>query len=101
LFSQIPEYKTAPYADYRFGFSREKNLGIDQFPGLLKQRTFENKLRDENVLIVDLVPALCDSMNCTRFLNNWLYLDTNHLSNFGAELTGPTIEKFLDDNQLK
>jgi len=100
LFSQVPEYKTAPYADYRFSFSREKNLGIDQFPGLLKQRTFENKLRDENVLIVDLVPALCDSMKCTRFLNNWLYLDTNHLSNFGADVISPTIRKFLYDNQL-
>jgi peptidoglycan/LPS O-acetylase OafA/YrhL len=100
LFSQIPEYKTAPYSEYRYSFSREKNLGIDQFPGLLKQRTFENKLKDEKVLIVDLVPALCDSMNCTRFLDNWLYLDTNHLSNFGADVISPTIRKFLYDNQL-
>ena len=47
-----------------------------------------------------LVPALCDSMKCTRFLNNWLYLDTNHLSNFGADVISPTIRKFLYDNQL-
>lgn len=100
LLSQIPEYKNAPYSDYRYSFSRERDLGIDQFPGLLKQRTFENKLRDKNVLVVDLVPALCDSMKCTRFLNNWLYLDTNHLSNFGAEVISPTIIKFLYDNQL-
>jgi len=100
LFSQIPVYKTTPYSDYRYSFPREKNLGVDQFPGLLKQRNFENKLRDEDVLIVDLVPAFCDSMNCTRFLNNWLYLDTNHLSNFGVDVISPTIRKFLYDNQL-
>jgi hypothetical protein len=100
LFSQIPVYKTVPYSDYRYSFSRDKNLSIDQFPGLLKQRNFENKLRDKDVLIVDLVPAFCDSMNCTRFLNNWLYLDTNHLSNFGADVISPTIRKFLYDNQL-
>jgi hypothetical protein len=100
LLSQIPEYKSAPYSEYRYSVSREKKLSVDQFPSLLKQRTFENKLRHKNVLIIDLVPVLCDSMYCTRFLNNWLYLDTNHLSNFGAEVIRPTISKFLYDNQL-
>jgi hypothetical protein len=101
LFSQIPEYKTHPYSDYRYSFPRDKKLNIDQFPDLAKQRAFEAKLLDEDLFLINLVPVFCDSINCTRFLNNWLYLDTNHLSNFGAELTGPTIKKFLDDNQLK
>jgi hypothetical protein len=101
LFSQIPEYKTRPYSDYRYSFPRAKNLNIDQFPDLAKQRTFETKLLDEDLFLIDLVPVFCDSINCTRFLNSWLYLDTSHLSNFGAELIGPTIKKFIDDNQLK
>ena len=101
LFSQIPEYQTSPSSDYRFSIARDKNSHIDQFPDLLKQRTFENKLRNEDILIIDLVPVFCNSINCTRFLNNWLYLDTNHLSNFGADLISPTIKKFLYDNQLK
>jgi peptidoglycan/LPS O-acetylase OafA/YrhL len=101
LFSQIPKYETPPYSDYRYSFPRDKNLSIDQFSDLAKQRAFENRLRNEDILVTDLVPVFCDSINCTRFLNNWLYLDTNHLSNFGADLISPTIKKFLYDNQLK
>jgi hypothetical protein len=101
LFSQIPEYQTPPFSDYRFSFPRDKHLNIDQFPDLPKQRTFENKLQNQGILIINLVPVFCNSINCTRFLNNWLYLDTNHLSNFGADLISPTIKKFLYDNQLK
>ena len=100
LFSQIPEYKSAPFSDYRYSIPRDKNLNLDQFPRLLIQRTFENKLRNQGVFVVDLVPVFCDSTKCTRFVNDWLYLDSNHLSNFGAELIYPTIEKFFYENQL-
>ena len=101
LFSQIPNYKTPPYSGYRYSFPGDKNLSRAQFPDLAKQRAFENRLRNEDILVTDLVPVFCDSINCTRFLNNWLYLDTNHLSNFGADLISPTIKKFLYNNQLK
>jgi peptidoglycan/LPS O-acetylase OafA/YrhL len=100
LFSQIPEYKTAPFSDYRFSIARYRNLNIDEFPDLPKQHTFENKLRNEGILIIDLVPLFCNSTSCTRFLDHWLYLDTNHLSNFGADFISPTIKKFLYENQL-
>ena len=100
LFSQIPEYKSAPFSDYRFSIPRAKNLNLDQFQGLLIQRTFENKLRNRGVFVIDLLPVFCNSTKCTRFLNNWLYLDSNHLSNFGAELIYPTIQKFFYENQL-
>jgi len=95
LFSQIPEYQTSPSSDYRFSIAKDKNLHIDQFPDLPKQRTFENRLRSEDILIIDLLPVFCDSINCTRYFHNWLYLDTNHLSNYGAELIKPTILKYL------
>ena len=100
LFSQIPEYESAPFSDYRYSIPRAKNLNLDQFPTLLIQRTFENKLRNQGILVVDLLPVFCNSTKCTRFLNGWLYLDSNHLSNFGAELTYPTIQKFFYENQL-
>jgi hypothetical protein len=95
LFSQIPEYQTSPSSDYRFSIAKDKNSHIDQFPDLPKQRTFENRLRSEDILIIDLLPVFCDSINCTRYFHNWLYLDTNHLSNYGAELIKPTILKYL------
>lgn len=100
LFSQIPEYKTAPFSEYRYSFPKNKSSNLDEFPSLPIQRIFENKLRNQGILVIDLVPVFCNSTNCTRFLNDWLYLDSNHLSNFGAELIHSTIEKFLIENQL-
>jgi len=100
LFSQIPEYKSAPFADYRFSIPRAKNLNLDQFPRLLSQRNFENKLRHRGIFVIDLLPVFCNSTNCTRFLSDWLYLDSNHLSNFGAELIYPAIQKFFYENHL-
>jgi len=100
LFSQIPEYKSTPFSDYRYSMPSAKNLNLDQFPGLLIQRTFENKLRNRGIFVIDLIPVFCNSTKCTRFLSDWLYLDSNHLSNFGAELIYPTIQKFFYENQL-
>ena len=100
LFSQIPEYKTAPFSEHRFSFPKDKSSNLDEFPSLPIQRIFENKLRNQGIFVIDLVPVFCNSTNCTRFFNDWLYLDSNHLSNFGAELIQPTIEKFLIANQL-
>jgi peptidoglycan/LPS O-acetylase OafA/YrhL len=100
LFSQIPEYKTAPFSEYRFSFPKDKSSNLDEFPSLPIQRIFEDKLRNQGIFVIDLVPVFCNSTNCTRFFNDWLYLDSNHLSNFGAELIQPTIEKFLIANQL-
>ena len=101
LFSQIPEYKTNPYSEFRYSFPRDKKLSVNQFPELANQLIFESRLLNKGLLVINLVPALCNSKECTRFIDNWLYLDTNHLSNFGAELIAPTIKKFLDDKQLK
>lgn len=100
LFSQMPEYKTAPFSEYRYSFPKDKSSNLDEFPSLPIQRIFENKLRNQGILVIDLVPVFCNSTNCTRFLNDWLYLDSSHLSNFGAELIQPTIEKFLIANRL-
>jgi peptidoglycan/LPS O-acetylase OafA/YrhL len=100
LFSQLPEYTTPPSSDYRYSIGMDKNLNVDQFTDLPKQRIYENKLRNENILVIDLVPTFCNSISCTRFIDNWLYLDTNHLSNFGAELIIPTIKNFIHDKQL-
>ena len=101
LFSQIPQYKNSPMSDYRYGFLSDKELNINQFPDLKKQRKFENKLINHEVLIIDLVPIFCNSTSCTRFINNWLYLDSNHLSSFGAQLINPTIRKYLYENHLR
>lgn len=100
LFSQIPVYEKSPFSDYRYSMAREKNLNIEQFTNLRSQRIFEGELNDKGIFVIDLVPVFCDSIKCTRFLNNWLYLDTNHLSNYGADLTAPVILKYLEDNGL-
>jgi len=100
LFSQIPVYENSPFSDHRYSMAREKNSNIEQFPNLRSQRIFEGELNDQGIFVIDLVPVFCDSIKCTRFLNNWLYLDTNHLSNYGADLIEPAILKYLEDNAL-
>lgn len=95
LFSQIPRFNNSPETKYRYGFSPAKNINLDQIPNLQTQQSFESKLSDIGVSIIDLTPVLCDKIACTRFIDNWLYIDSNHLSNFGANLVKPKIKNYL------
>jgi len=95
LFSQIPEYPNSPSEKYRFGFEPEKSIDINNFTDLINEKKFEEKIRNSHIDIIDLTNLLCDSKSCMRFKGNWLYIDTNHLSNFGAEFLKFDIESQL------
>ncbi len=95
LFSQIPRFNDSPATKYRYGFSPAKNINLDRIPNLQMQRSFESKLSNIGVSIIDFTPVLCDKTVCTRFIDNWLYIDSNHLSNYGANLVKPKIKNYL------
>jgi peptidoglycan/LPS O-acetylase OafA/YrhL len=95
LFSQIPEYPNSPSEKYRFGFEPEKSIDINNFTDLINEKKFEEKIRNSHIDVIDLTNLLCDSKSCMRFKGNWLYIDTNHLSNFGAEFLKFDIESQL------
>lgn len=45
----------------------------------------------EQINVVELSNILCDAKFCSRYMNNWLYLDSNHISNYGALFLKPNI----------
>ena len=66
----------------------------------LKDKNASNLLamwaRGNGISTIDFTPIFCTEKSCSRFSNGlWLYLDDDHLSVAGAELTIPQIEKFL------
>jgi hypothetical protein len=86
LFSQIPEYPNSPTEKHRFSFKPEKAFRVNQFSTLVIERDFELKMSMNQINVIDLSKTFCDINFCTRYRNNWLYLDSNHISNYGAEL---------------
>lgn len=95
LFSQVPEYKNSPATKYRYGFSPTKNVNIDQIVNFQMNQNFENNLVSKGVSIIDISSIFCDKTVCTRYIDNWLYWDSNHLSNYGANLVKPKIQNYL------
>jgi len=52
--------------------------------------------RSNGISTMDFTPLFCGEKSCSRFSKGfWLYLDDDHFSVAGAELTIPQIENFL------
>lgn len=101
LFSQIPEYPNSPTKEFKFGFEPEKSINVNNFTDLIHEKKFEKKIRINHIEVIDLTTLLCDSKRCMRFQGNWLYIDSNHLSNFGAEFLKLDIESQLDKYNIR
>ena len=91
LFSQIPEYPNSPVEKYRLSFKPEKFFEVNQFSNLITEKNFYDEMNLEQINVVELSNILCDAKFCSRYMNNWLYLDSNHISNYGALFLKPNI----------
>ena len=80
-----------------------KNVNVTEID--LKQvnlaRLFAAKLRGTEIETIDILEIYCGTTTCKRTVDgNWLFIDSNHLSTFGAELLNPIFKKLFDKNYL-
>jgi hypothetical protein len=62
-------------------------------------KDFLNLITNEGIEIVDLNSLWCNTEYCNRFgSEGWLFFDTGHLSEFGAEMSVPYFTKVLNEN---
>jgi peptidoglycan/LPS O-acetylase OafA/YrhL len=99
LFSQLPSYKDATGDRPRISFPVELDVARRNIATLeLGSRNREKRIAfNAKVDFLDLIPIYCNNSVCHKKLTNFLYVDGNHLSVAGANLIGPSLERYISD----
>ena len=98
-FSQVPEYRDSIQSSARFARKARKE---ESFKDLLNNESLNTgrpKRNRDNYTWIDLTPAFCSKVKCSRFKKEWLYVDNNHLSIRGANETIPLIITAFKENK--
>lgn len=98
-----PVFKDSLFVDKPIFYGKQlfsKSIEVSKTDLTLSElsRNFAMNLGAKGIATHNLWSVFCDDKVCRRFVNNnWLFIDNNHLSTYGADLLESTFDKLFRD----